>query len=153
MPGFKSLAVKARGGPGEIIAFWEETGTESELSLADISDGILHLLCWLVLCLQPNPPGLICIDEPDLGIHPRGFALLAALFQQLSERTQVLLTTQSSYFLQQFKLEEIAVMRKEQGEIAFLKPAASKTIRDLLDEPDGWQLDYLHRSRQLEAFA
>jgi predicted ATPase len=69
IPGFRRLSVKARGGPGEVIAFWEE-GVEGELSLADLSDGVLRFLCWAALCVQPNPPTLICIDEPDQGVHP-----------------------------------------------------------------------------------
>ena len=58
VPGFKNLTVKARGGPGEVIAFWQEDGIDMELSLADLSDGILRLICWIVLCVQPNPPPL-----------------------------------------------------------------------------------------------
>ena len=45
VPGFKGLTVKARGGPGQVIAFWQEEGIEGDLSLADVSDGILRLIC------------------------------------------------------------------------------------------------------------
>jgi predicted ATPase len=44
IPGFKGLTVKARGGPGEVIAFWQESGINQELSLADLSDGILRTM-------------------------------------------------------------------------------------------------------------
>ena len=67
VPGFRGLSVKARGGPGQVIALWQEEGVDAELSLADLSDGTLHLLCWIALCLHPHPPSLICIDEPDQG--------------------------------------------------------------------------------------
>jgi predicted ATPase len=77
IPGFRRLSVKARGGPGEVIAFWEEEGVEGELSLADLSDGVLRFLCWATICVQPNPPTLICIDEPDQGVHPRTLPILA----------------------------------------------------------------------------
>ena len=56
--------------PGEVIAFWQEQGVDQDLSFADLSDGILRLICWSCLCLHPNPPSLICIDEPDRGVHP-----------------------------------------------------------------------------------
>jgi predicted ATPase len=76
VPGFRNLTVKARGGPGEVIAFWQEHGVDEELSLADLSDGTLRFLCWTILCLMPKPPTLICIDEPDQGVHPRTLPIL-----------------------------------------------------------------------------
>ena len=150
VPGFKRLNVKARGGPGEVIAFWQENGVDQDLSLADLSDGILRLLCWTVLCLHPNPPTLICIDEPDQGVHPRTLPLLAGLFQKASQRTQILLATHNSYFLTQFELEQIAVMRKERGEAQFIKPNDSQVLVDILDDFGPDELENLHRSDELE---
>ncbi|MCK4486473.1 MAG: AAA family ATPase, partial [Desulfobacterales bacterium] len=63
IPGFRNLNVKARGGPGEVIAFWEEDNIDTELSLADLSDGTLRFIAWATLCIMPSPPTLICIDE------------------------------------------------------------------------------------------
>ena len=39
IPGFRDLNVKARGGPGEVIAFWQEKNIDTDLSLADLSEG------------------------------------------------------------------------------------------------------------------
>jgi len=110
VPGFRGLTVKARGGPGDVIAFWQEEGVDRELSLADLSDGILRLICWMALCLQPNPPSLICIAEPDQGVHPRTLPALAGLFEKACRRTQVFLATHASYFLMQFDLARIALV-------------------------------------------
>jgi predicted ATPase len=150
IPGFKGLTVKARGGPGEVIAFWQESGVDDELSLADLSDGILRLICWICLCVQPNPPSLICIDEPDQGVHPRTLPVLAALFEKASERTQILLATHSSYFLTQFDISQIAVMRKENGEAKFIKPSNSQVLKDILDDFGADEIEQLHRSDELE---
>ncbi|MEA5616662.1 AAA family ATPase [Cronbergia sp. UHCC 0137] len=150
IPGFKSLTVKARGGPGEVIAFWQESGIDQELSLADLSDGILRLICWICLCVQPNPPSLICIDEPDQGVHPRTLPVLAALLEKASERTQILLATHSSYFLTQFDISQIAVMRKENGEAKFIKPGNSQVLKDILDDFGSDEIEQLHRSDELE---
>lgn len=152
IPGFRGLSVKARG-RGEAIAFWKEDGIDAELSLADVSDGILRLLCWSVLCLHPNPPALMCIDEPDQGVHPRTLPILAGLFQKASERTQILLATHASYFLTQFDLSEIAIVRKEQGASIFAKPASSQLMRDMLSEFGTEELEHLHRSDELEQFS
>ena len=153
VPGFVGLTVKARGGPGEVMAFWHEQGVERELSLADLSDGILRLICWMVLCLQPNPPSLICIDEPDQGVHPRTLPILAGLLEKASERTQLLIATHSSYFLTQFDLSQIAVLRKENGEAKFLKPHGSGILRDMLADFGADEVERLHRSDELERLA
>ena len=153
VPGFEGIKVKARGGPGEVIAYWRETGIDRELSLADLSDGILHLLCWATICLHPTPPSLICIDEPDQGLHPRALPILAGLFQKASDRTQVFVTTHSSYFLSQFDISDIAVMRKEKGKAIFRKPKDSKILCGMLDDFGTEEIEYLHYSDQLENFS
>lgn len=153
VPGFQGLVVKARGGPGEVIALWRERGIDSELSLADLSDGILRLICWAVVCLQPNPPALICIDEPDQGLHPRVMPLLAGLFEQASARTQIFLTTHSSYFLLQFELSRLAVLRKENGAAKFFKPSNSAALVQNLEDFGPAELELMHRNDELELLA
>lgn len=150
IPGFKGLNVKARGGPGEVIAFWQEEGVDQELSLADLSDGILRLICWITLTVQPNPPTLICIDEPDQGVHPRTLPLLAGLFEKASQRTQFLLATHASYFIIQFDLKRIAIMTKKQGQSNYLKPEDSATLVENLEEFGTEELEAMHRSDELE---
>lgn len=150
VPGFKGLTVKARGGPGEVIAFWKEDGIDGELTIADLSDGIIRLICWIVLCVHPNPPSLICIDEPDQGVHPRTLPVLAALFKRASERTQILLATHSSYFLTQFDLGDIAVMKKENGEVSYSKPGNSDTLKEMLKDFGPEEIEAMHQSDELE---
>jgi predicted ATPase len=153
IPGFKGLTVKARGGPGEVIAYWQEDGVDQDLSLADLSDGILRLICWTVLCVQPNPPALICIDEPDQGVHPRTLPVLAGLFEKASERTQILLATHASYFLMQFNISRLAVIRKENGEAKFLKPDDSKILLANLEDFGPEEIELMHRNDELEYVA
>jgi predicted ATPase len=153
VPGFRGLTVKARGGPGEVMAFWREVGVDGDLSLADLSDGLLRLICWMVLCLHPTPPSVICIDEPDQGVHPRTLPILAGLFEKACERTQLLVATHSSYFLTQFDLSRVAVLRKEDGEAKFLKPYDSDILRDMLVDFGPDEVERLHRSDELERLA
>ncbi len=150
LPGFRGLTVKARGGPGEVIAFMREDGIDEGLPVADLSDGILRLICWIVLCVHPNPPPLMCIDEPDQGVHPRTLPVLAALFEKASQRTQIILATHSSYFLSQFDISRIAVIRKEDGEAKFVKPKDSAVLMSMLDDFGSDEIEVLHRSDELE---
>jgi len=153
IPGFKDLNVKARGGPGEVIAFWQEKNIDTDLSLADLSDGTLRFIAWATLSVMPSPPTLICIDEPDQGVHPRTLPILAGLFEKASHRTQIILATHASYFLTQFDLKNIAVMKKEAGKSVFTKVSDSKTLLDNLEDFGNEELEKMHRTDELEALA
>lgn len=151
VPGFLSLAVKPRGGPGTVMGIWREQGLKDELTLADLSDGTLRFLCWAALCLSPNIPPLICIDEPEIGLHPRVLPVLAGALRLASARSQILVATHSPYFLSQFQLDEIAVMKKEDGKAVFRRPATSEALRQEIEELGSESLALMHISDELEA--
>lgn len=60
-----------------------------------LSDGTLRYLCLLAILCHPDPPPLICIEEPELGLHPDVLPTLAELFKKTAERTQLIVTTHS----------------------------------------------------------
>ena len=60
-----------------------------------LSDGTLRYLCLLAIICHPNPPPLVCIEEPELGLHPDILPPLAKLLLEASERCQLIVTTHS----------------------------------------------------------
>ncbi len=60
-----------------------------------LSDGTIRYLCLLAILMNPNPPPLICIEEPELGMHPDVLPGLARLLVQASNKTQLIVTTHS----------------------------------------------------------
>jgi predicted ATPase len=60
-----------------------------------LSDGTLRYLCLLAVLCHPAPPPLVCIEEPELGLHPDVLPHLAALLHEASTRTQLIVTTHS----------------------------------------------------------
>ena len=60
-----------------------------------LSDGTLRYLCLLTILCHPDPAPLICIEEPELGLHPDALPHLAKLLIAASERTQLIVTTHS----------------------------------------------------------
>ncbi len=60
-----------------------------------LSDGTLRYLCLLAILCHPNPPPLVCIEEPELGLHPDVIPKLAELLKEASKRTQLIVTTHS----------------------------------------------------------
>lgn len=150
VPGFRALGVRPSGA-GRVTLTWDEDGLVNPLTAADLSDGSLRLLLWLTLALTPTPPALVCIDEPEVGLHPRTLPTVAGLLKKLSERTQVLVATHSSYLLAQFEVADVAVLRKRNGSIEFSKPGTSAALLENLREFGAEELELMHRSDELEA--
>ncbi len=80
------------------------------------SDGTLKMLAYLVLLYDPAPPPFIGIEEPENFLHPRLLPELAEECRAASERTQLLVTTHSPFFLNALRPDEVRVLwRDEQG--------------------------------------
>ncbi len=80
------------------------------------SDGTLKMLAYLVLLHDPTPPPFIGIEEPENFLHPRLLWELAEECRTASERTQLLVTTHSPFFLNALQSKEVRVLwRDEQG--------------------------------------
>lgn len=60
-----------------------------------LSDGTLRYLCLLAILYDPDPPPLICIEEPELGLHPDILPKVADLLVSASRRSQLIVTTHS----------------------------------------------------------
>jgi predicted ATPase len=75
---------------------------EREQSAADLSDGTLRFLFLMTVLASPSPPPLIAIDEPETGLHPSMFPIVAEYAVDAAERAQVILTTHSDQFLDAF---------------------------------------------------
>ena len=76
---------------------------------------------------------MIVVDEPELGLHPNALDLIASLFQAVSEHAQVLISTQSSTFVDAFEPEDIVVVEREGEATTFKRPDAEK-LREWLED-------------------
>lgn len=73
----------------------QESGLLEPLVSMRLSDGTLKFLCLLAVLLEENPPPLICIEEPEVGLHPEAVQIVAEALVEASERTQLIVTTHS----------------------------------------------------------
>jgi len=82
-----------------------------------LSDGTLRYLCLLAILCDPEPPPLICIEEPELGLHPDILPKLADLLVQASQRTQLIVTTHSDLLVDAMTEhpEAVVVCEKHDG--------------------------------------
>jgi predicted ATPase len=67
------------------------------------SDGTLKLLAYLILLNDPNPPQLLCIEEPENGLHHKLLDSLSEELQAYAQRAQVFVSTHSPFFVNTIK--------------------------------------------------
>lgn len=83
-----------------------------------LSDGTLRYLCLLAILCHPTPPPLVCLEEPELGLHPDILPGLADLLREASERCQLIVTTHSDTLVDALTdtPESVVVCEKENGQ-------------------------------------
>ena len=83
-----------------------------------LSDGTLRYLCLLAIFCDPEPPPLICIEEPELGLHPDILPKVGDLLRASAMRTQLIVTTHSDILVDAMTEtpECVVVCTKEQGQ-------------------------------------
>lgn len=69
------------------------------------------------MLLDPKPPRLVCIEEPELGLHPDLIPTMARLLKTASERMQLIATTHSEVLINELSgsPEDVLVCEREQG--------------------------------------
>lgn len=98
---------------------WEEKDTDIYLNGYSFSDGTLRFIALATLLLQSNPPEIIIIDEPELGLHPAAINKLAELAKKASHKSQIILSTQSTNLLNCFNVEDIIVVDRADNQSIF----------------------------------
>ena len=94
--------------------------TEGDFSIpaTRLSDGSLRYLCLLAILLDPDPPPIIGLEEPEIGIHPDLIPGISDLLVEASDRCQLLITTHSSMLVETMTeyAESVVICEKHQGQ-------------------------------------
>ncbi|OPC25361.1 hypothetical protein BAX95_00160 [Elizabethkingia meningoseptica] len=129
---------KLRGSQNEIELRWIDAGDmESNFSAYQLSDGTLRFIALSVLLMQPDPPKVIIIDEPELGLHPFAIGTLAGMIQSASNKTQIIAATQSPGLISNFLPEDVIVIdRSKTGNETIFNRLDSEYLKAWLQEFD-----------------
>ena len=130
--GHRSIALRTREGGHKIKA-------------TDLSQGTLIALALLTIAYLPTPPSIVCLEEPDHGLHPRLLrevrdALYRLAFPEDSgekrEPVQVIATTHNPYFLDLFREhpEQIVIAEKVGLEGKFTRLSDRKDLEEILGD-------------------
>ncbi|MCG3128490.1 MAG: hypothetical protein CHACPFDD_03379 [Phycisphaerae bacterium] len=123
-----------------------------QIAAEDLSHGTLIALALLLLSHLPEPPPLVCLEEPDRGLHPRLLRdVRDAIFRLCHPESvgaarpavQVLATTHSPYFLDLFREypECVVIADKHDLEARFTRLIDRPDIDEILQQAplgDAW---------------
>lgn len=121
-PYFKDFELEPNGNNSEhIVLRWSQKGCEDIFNASQLSDGTLRFICLATLLLQPIDlqPATIIIDEPELGLHPYAITVFAEIVKKAAVNKQIILSTQSVELLNQFDVEDIIVVDREDNSTVF----------------------------------
>ncbi len=93
LPRFQRFSTRIQG--GTVQFYLHETGLKTPVPATRLSDGTIRFMAILAVLLSPMPPPLVCIEEPELGLHPDAVTLLADVVVEASKRMQLIITTHS----------------------------------------------------------
>ena len=130
---YESLHSRIFGNTVELIV--NETGTSSALPASRLSDGTIRFIALLAILCHPEPPPLICIEEPEIAMHPDSQDLVVELLRKASERTQLIVTTHSPWLIGRLSAEpeHVVVCDMDATEGTRLHRLSHKEVEDWFD--------------------
>ena len=144
-PRFERMSIPISG--GTVQFYLHESGLRTPIHATRLSDGTLRFIALLATLLSPSPPPLVCIEEPELGLHPDAVALLADLLVEASQRMQLVITTHSDALVSALTNQPAAIVACERlGAGTVLRRLDPEKLASWLDDyrlGDLWRMGEL----------
>ena len=147
LPQFERMTTRIEG--GQVQFYLHERGLTSPVPATRLSDGTIRFVAILAALLSPSPPPLLCIEEPELGLHPDALAVIGSLLVEASHRMQLIVTTHSDALVSALTADAEAVMTCEKrGSGTVLRRLDAGALGEWLEQ---YQLGDLWRMGELGA--
>jgi predicted ATPase len=110
---------------------WAQQGSDAYFGPDALSDGTIRFICIATLLLQPDPPSLILLDEPELGLHPYAIGQVTEMLQ--ASQQQIIVATQSVTLLDKMQIEDVLITEQHDGTSVLIRPSL-ETLETWLGE-------------------
>ena len=133
LPGFDCFQIEERH--GKVALRWRSRLLDKTYGAHLTSDGSLRFFALATLLNLPGEmlPGVLVLDEPELGLHPKAIVLVAAMIRAMAGARQIIVATQSPLLVDAFDLNEVFVLELRDGRTEITSPD-SVQLRSWLDE-------------------
>ena len=118
--GIEDFQVEVGGGRAELFLMERGAG-ERYIPASRLSDGTLRYMALAAILLDPEPPPLVVIEEPELGLHPDVVLSIGRMLVEASRRMQLVVTTHSHGLIDALDdcPSSVVVCDKHDGESVF----------------------------------
>jgi len=93
----------------------DEDNLDRSVHVTHISDGTLRFICLLSIIYNSDRGSLICIDEPEIGLHPDMVAEIMSGMLNDSDGSQIIISTHSEYILNPLSVKDVMVCEKDEN--------------------------------------
>ncbi|MBF0624718.1 MAG: AAA family ATPase [Magnetococcales bacterium] len=122
---------------GYVVLRFQDGRFQDPFSSRFVSDGTIKMFAYLVLLHDPKPHPLMAIEEPENQLYPQLLLELAEEFRSYAQRGgQAFISTHSPDFLNGVRLEEIFLLRKQNGVSSMARLADSSLLTSLVKVGD-----------------
>ena len=130
-PRFSDYTTQIEAGSAQIF-FIEDNVS---IPATRLSDGTLRFLALLTALYSPTSGNLICIEEPELGLHPDILPTIAEILKEASQTKQLIVTTHSDILIDALSdtPESVIVCENTRG-YTTLKRLDENELREWLEE-------------------
>lgn len=135
-PYFKDFLLRVNPLKGEKIRLeWLKRECNMPFGAEHLSDGTLRFICIVTLLCLPEEmkKDVICIDEPELGLHPSAITIITELMKKYAHERQIIVATQSVEIVDSFEPGDIVVVDSCAGESKFRR-LDEKELSDWLED-------------------
>ena len=135
-----------------VLLRFNDAGFTDPFYAQQMSDGTLKVFAYLLLLEDPDPPPLICIEEPENGLYYKLLDTLAREFRAHAtgkkNAPQIFVTTHQPYFVDALAPEEVWILEKGPDGFSTIRRVSDlEIVRNMVSEglPLGglWYSDYL----------
>lgn len=137
---------------GRLLLKFHEKDSKTPFFASQMSDGTLKLVAYMLLLGDPDPPPLVCFEEPENGLYHK---LLGTFIDEIRRHTgeedgsQFFITTHQPYLVDSLRPEEVWILEKGSDGFAKVRRASDDpVVRNMVGE--GMPLGALWFSEYLE---
>ena len=137
-PNFKEIAFSLFS--SNIILALREEALNKAIMVSNLSDGTLRYILLMAIFYNPDRGSLICLDEPEIGLHPDMISLIGESLIESSNKTQYFIATHSPLVLNQFEIEDLLVFEKDDLNQSIVKKYKEEDFQSWLENYSTGQL-------------
>jgi len=114
VPNLENIKTQKEKLINKMVATFKEEGSRDSFPARLVSDGTIYALSILAI-IYSNKNGIIMIEEPERGLHPKAIGELVEFFREKSINYPIFINTHSEAIIKKALPSEVFIVSKNEG--------------------------------------